>query len=352
MKKITFGKALGTIAVLCLLWVSVMLTIGFCEHYESEEQLADIYSSECRSFICDEKYSIRNVSTGKTTIDDIDWLFAADAYADSLVVYSKNLKRGYFDRYTGEAVIPAQYTHAWIFSEGLAAVVLNNKVGFIDRQGKTVIDFKFPYVKDNKKQIGLVFHGGYSSMYDATGKCGIINKKGEWVLKPSYEYIRNPQYGKRIFNDGGRYGVLDDSLHVLLSAEYRDITLLDDYLVADRPDGVQMQIAYDGKILNKNVYHDVTSLDYDTMERSEDGEGTVMKPTGVYQYGSYNLYGLMDDKGKPLTPTIYHSIRVISKDLFLCSLKDIYSKVIVDRKGNVVHSENDFINFIQKKEKE
>ena len=68
------------------------------------------------------------------------------------------------------------------------------------------------------------------------------------------------------------YGVLDDSLHVLLPAEYRDIELLDDYLVADRPDGVQLQIAYDGRILNKNVYHDVTSLDYDTMERAEDGD--------------------------------------------------------------------------------
>ena len=100
MKKITFGKALAAIAVLCLLWVSTMLTIGFCEHYESDEQLADIYSSECCSFISDEKYSIRNMTTGKTTIDGIDWLFAADAYTDSLVVYSKNFKRGYFDRYT------------------------------------------------------------------------------------------------------------------------------------------------------------------------------------------------------------------------------------------------------------
>ena len=203
-----------------------------------------------------------------------------------------------------------------------------------------MIDFQFPYAKDNKKQVGLVFHDGYSSMYDATGKCGIINKKGEWVLKPSYEYIQNPQYGKRVFNDGKMYGVLDDSLHVLLPAEYRDIELLDDYLVADRPDGVQLQIAYDGRILNKNVYHDVTSLDYDTMERAEDGEGTIMRPTGIYRYGSYNLYGLMDEKGKPLTAPVYHHITVLSKDLFLCALKDIYSRIIVDRNGQVVRYED------------
>lgn len=336
MKKITFGRILGTIAVVCLCWVSIMLTISFCERYERNERLADIYSSECHSFICDEKYSIKNIVTGETTIDGIDWLFAAEAYTDSLVVYSKNFKRGYFDRYTGESVIPAHYTHAWIFSEGLAAVVLNDQVGFIDRRGKTVIDFQFPYIKDNKKQIGLVFHDGYSNMFDETGKCGIINKKGEWALKPSYEYIQNPLYGKRIFNDGEKYGVLDDSLHVLLPAEYIDIELLDDYLVADRPDGIQLQMSYDGKILNENVYHDVTSLNYDSMEKVTGGEGTIMKPTGLYDYSSYNLHGLMDDKGRPLTPLIYRSIDALSKDLFLCSLKDIYSKVIIDRKGQVV----------------
>ena len=136
------------------------------------------------------------------------------------------------------------------------------------------------------------------------------------------------------------YGVLDDSLQVLVPAEYRSIELLDDYLVADRPDGFQLQIAYDGKILNKNVYHDVTSLDYDTMERTEDGEGTIMKPTGIYSYGSYNLYGLMDEKGKPLTAPVYHNITVLSKDLFLCALKDMYSRVIVDRRGQVVRYED------------
>ena len=84
----------------------------------------------------------------------------------------------------------------------------------------------------------------------------------------------------------------------------------------------------------------MTSLDYDTMERAEDGEGTIMKPTGIYRYGSYNLYGLMDEKGKPLPAPVYHNITVLSKDLFLCALKDIYSRIIVDRNGQVVRYED------------
>lgn len=335
MKKITFGRILGAIVVLCICWVSGLLTVSFYERHESDEFLADIYSSECHSFICNGKYRVMNMVSGKTTIDDIDWLFASEAYTDSLVVFSRKGKRGYFDRYTGEAAIPEQYTHAWIFSEGLAAVVSDDKVGFIDHRGKTVIDFQYPYMKDNKKQIAFVFHDGYSSMYDISGKCGIINKQGEWLVKPSYEYIQNPEYGKRIFCDEGKYGVLDDSLHVLLPAEYQSVCLTDDYLIAYRPDGSQLQISYEGKILNENIYHDVTSLDY-SINKCKDSEEATMVPSGLYRYCSYNNYGLMGEDGKPLTALLYKDITAISKDLFLCSLKNTYSNVVIDRKGNVV----------------
>lgn len=48
----------------------------------------------------------------------------------------------------------------------------------------------------------------------------------------------------------------------------------------------------------------------------------------------------MDEKGKPLTAPVYHNITVLSKDLFLCALKDIYSRIIVDRNGQVVRYED------------
>ena len=47
-----------------------------------------------------------------------------------------------------------------------------------------------------RSKVGLVFHGGYSSMYDATENV-VSSIKREWVLKPSYEYIQNPQYGEK-----------------------------------------------------------------------------------------------------------------------------------------------------------
>lgn len=337
LNKITFGRVLGFVAVLCIGWVTILITIESRRGCESTEYLGDIYSSECHSYVKDGKYRIENMITGKTTIDNIDWLLGSEAYEDTLVIFSKDRKRGYFNRFTGEAIIPAQYTHAWIFSEGLAAVVLDGKVGFINHQGKTVIDFRFSYFKDNARSVAFVFRNGYSSMYDASGKCGVINKRGEWVLTPSYDCIHTPQHGKRIFEVGKLCGVLDDSLHVLLPAEYKSIQLLDTYMIADKSDGSQVQIGYDGKILNENIYTNVAVLEYDSYENTKDGEGTIKRPTGLYSYSVYNTYGLMEQDGKPITPVLYDNITAISKDLFLCVLKDSYSSVVIDRKGNVVH---------------
>ena len=339
LKKITFGRVLGFVAVLCLSWVTILITSESRLGRGSTEYLGHIYSSECHSYIKDGKYRIENMVTGKTTIKDIDWLLSAESCKDTLVVFSKNRKRGYFNRFTGEAVIPEQYTHAWVFSEGLAAVVSNEKVGFIDRQGKTVIDFHFPYLKDNAKSVAFVFRNGYSSMYDVSGKCGIIDKKGQWVLEPAYDCIHTPQYGKRIFDVGKFSGVLDDSLQILLSPEYKYIQLLEHYIIADKQDGSQVQIGYDGKVLNENIYSGVTILEYDSFEKTKEGGETIRKPTGLYSYSVYNSYGLMGQNGKPITPVLYGNITAIDKDLFLCTLKDSYSSVIINRQGTVIRNE-------------
>ena len=51
LKKITFGRALGLIAVLCVCWVSILVSVEFYAARKSSEYLGDIYSSECHSYI-------------------------------------------------------------------------------------------------------------------------------------------------------------------------------------------------------------------------------------------------------------------------------------------------------------
>lgn len=338
MKRFTFKRILATISVVCLCAITTVILAEYIKSNKGYESFVDTYSSECYSMRAKDGYKIINSKTGKTTLNKIDWLLASDQHTDTLVIFSKKSKRGYFNRYTGEVTIPEQYTHAWIFAEGLAAVVSNDKVGFINRQGKVVIDFQYPYFKDNEKSINFVFRNGYCSMFDESGKCGIINQKGEWVLVPSFDYIETPVYGKRLFRNNKKYGVLDDSLHVAIPAEYADIELTEDAAVITRANESKSLLSYKGEMINPCVYSSIARLDYDTGKYTDSGI-EISEPTGLYCYGMVNSYGLMSEDGKPITPPLYKDITPINKNLFQCTLKGTYSAIIIDRKGNVIKQE-------------
>lgn len=336
MKKITLGRALAIIAVTCLCIITGTIIVSEYERHQPYEERTEWYSSDCRvTYYSKGGATIENVVTGKTTMKNIDWMIAADLHPDTLVVYSKKQRRGYFDRYTGDIVIPEQYTHAWIFSEDVAAVVANDKVGFINRKGKTVIDFRFPYMKDNRKNVNFVFHDSYCSLYDETGKCGIINKKGEWALEPQYDKIHTPVHKKRIFEKDGKWGVLDDSLRVAIPAEYTYIELMEDYAIVERPDEIRQQIAYTGEVLNPLLYYSIVRLDYNTGTYREDGS-EILSPTGIYSYRIGNKYGLMDRNGQIITLPLYYHIDVVGKNLFNATLEDLYSDVLLNEKGEIV----------------
>lgn len=93
---------------------------------------------------------------------------------------------GFLDK-TGKLVIPAVYDSKMPFSEGLAAVELNNKWGFIDKTGQLVIEAKYD---DFPKILG----GGYYFTEGLcrvllNGKFGFIDNKGDLVIPPKYDWV-------------------------------------------------------------------------------------------------------------------------------------------------------------------
>ena len=73
---------------------------------------------------------------------------------------------------------------AWVFSSGVGAVCKNDSVYFIDTSGKPINGKKFPYAK------------GHDYMYDGEfcqikvgDKYGMINKQGEWVVEPVWDFV-------------------------------------------------------------------------------------------------------------------------------------------------------------------
>jgi len=101
----------------------------------------------------------------------------AFAFSDGLARVCKGGQVGYIDN-RGEWVIPPRFQYAKDFSEGLAGVRLGEEGwGFVDRDGKVVIPARFGWVYED-------FRHGIAGVV-VNRKLGYINKKGDWVWQPS-----------------------------------------------------------------------------------------------------------------------------------------------------------------------
>lgn len=252
----------------------------------------------------DGKVSIKNAATGIVTIKDIKIDWTQRSRNDSLAVFCSEGKRGYYNMYTGEIAVPAQYRRAWIFSEGLAAVQRNGNIGFIDHQGKVVIDFNYPYHGNPLTE--FVFDDGHCVVANAEGKCGVIDKTGKWLIQP----------------------------------EYDNVNVFQEYAIVTKS-GVSMQVTYDGRVLNSFVLDSVYELTYSEDERFENREGEVEYVdktihTGLYAYCVGGRYGLMDSNCHRLTEPLYSSIRAVNRNMFRACLLDGWSEVILNAKGEVM----------------
>lgn len=99
--------------------------------------------------------------------------YIRDFHDGLAIVYKPNEMRSYIDT-KGKTVInlPAN-SLAYDFSDGLAAVKKDEKVGYIDKTGKTVIPFE--YTRGNPFYNGIAY-------VSRDGEHGLINKKNEEVV--------------------------------------------------------------------------------------------------------------------------------------------------------------------------
>ncbi len=160
--------------------------------------------------------------------------------AISIIIDAKDTKRKYLDFYEyTPKLMEKSYDHAWRFSEGLAAVSVNNKIGFINENGSFVIQPQYPYPqydyhetyltygdnqirldKYNNIRVDFVFEQGQCRMNGNNNKFGIIDKHGNWIVRPIYDKIGELRYGHRQVKLGDKYGLIDIRGTVVIPIEY------------------------------------------------------------------------------------------------------------------------------------
>jgi hypothetical protein len=289
-------------------------------------------------YFADDTYRVYNTSTEKYTTPRIDWVTDA-ASGDSLGVYAVGGRRGYINVKNGEIIINAKtndYEKAWVFSDGLAAVMKDGKVGFINVDNELVIPFQFDYSSNRWGDTGYLFHDGYCVMTNKDGKFGLIDISGNWVVEPEYDELWNAhKTGNRIVVNDGKHGVLDSCGNVVYPAEYFCIDIWEDGFVLTK-DGRKWQEDYEGNIVNPFVIDGVNCyMKYPVSYSNENGVEYALSDYAEYFVNRNS--GIMNRiTGRPITPALFEDVNMISDKLFEVQDAETYDWYIIDIDGNIV----------------
>jgi len=162
-------------------------------------------------------------------------------------VYIKN-RWGYIDK-QGNIAIKPQYTDAYGFSEGLAAVIVDKKYGFIDKTGAVVLQPKYDFATAFTEGVAIVLTGNCFQIIDKKGtivtnlderfsdvegfscglaavevdeKYGFIDQSGKIVIEPRFNYVSQFEDGIALatLTDGGKNGYIDTSGRFVMEPQF------------------------------------------------------------------------------------------------------------------------------------
>ena len=224
--------------------------------------------SENIAFVIDDKGYPIAIDRGGNTIFSLNQARSAGAFNEGLSAFSVETKTGEklwyhgqfyeptkiewgFTNNKGEIVIQPRFSSAGTFGEGLCAVADENKmIGYINKTGKIVIDFKYQDASD--------FKYGYASV-KINGKYGIIDKTGKLVVKPEYEFTLCDNEEMFIFVDNEKRGwrnyqgrviipAVYDGVNRFYDSDYAPVKIGKKWGAVDRKGNLQFEEKYDYKL--------------------------------------------------------------------------------------------------------
>ena len=356
-----YGKILRRTVGSCFAFLMLLLAIAagwdFCrtacyrldvnKHFDDSYYDTQYISRNVTYYTYYDEDGYLKTSDGKKTITGIKWI-AKPLGMDSLICYSDGKKRGYFNMFTGKPVIEPKYSHAWIFSDGLASVDDGGWIKFIDASGKVVIDPQIPYIPGVE---GYVFHKNRCIVHnERRDRFGLLDKQGKWVLQPEYFSIESSGNFWVVDNGEGK-SVLDSTLNTVIPFTKGQIWVSSEYISVTLSNHIIQRYDHSGEIINDFYINDVSYMTYESDElrystsKNYNEEGTLtsetenIEPLPVEKMAKCRRYeaesgwyGLMTADGKVITPPSYCSIQAIGYDMYLCKDND-EDGVILNGKG-------------------
>lgn len=290
-KKIPKGLKVTLIIAAIIIGITTIPTR--CSH---EKITVEGEGGEHFTFSNFQKHKVTNPKTNETVLENATiWWYTNN---DSICVFFDydNRKRGYINIETYEIISEAQYDFAWKFSEGLAAVCKNGKMGFIDKTGRIAIDYQFKYYTNDD----YVFHDSVCYVGGFQEK-GAINHQGNLIVPLKYYYLESTPSG----------------------------------ILAKQQKGFHTLYDYKGNIIHKRIFDSIVRLKYTI--RTADSENAIEVNSDYCKYEVNGKYGLVDTKGTIITEPIYGDINAISNEMFIVNINDYYyDMTFMDNQGNII----------------
>lgn len=171
-------------------------------------------------------------------------------HGQRLALVKKDKKIGYIDT-RGTWVIAPAYDKAGSFSDGLAPVFIDGKWGYINTSGEVVIDPQFDNAKAFHSGIAVVANQKKWQYIDKSGQpvelphsdklydfdrnglafiresdlVGLMDTKGNVVLKPLYTEIKPFEYGFAKVKRGNKWGIISPTGDAVITPEYDEIDI-------------------------------------------------------------------------------------------------------------------------------
>jgi hypothetical protein len=244
----------------------------------------------------------------------------------------KKITTAKYDKYI--IIDDEEYSFIATFYEGLCSVFINNKMGFIDLNGKEVTPIEFSYVRD--------FTVDGIAAVQKDGKWGFINRKGKQIVPLVYDMVLNFKNGKAIVILDKKINFIDtkgekiSNLNYSLYNKYKEgsLTIINN-------DIRQFGFMGTGGIL-PNFYDKIAffeNADYILVKLNKkvgiiNLNAKEIIPPIYDEFGSFDgkyFYlwknhkeGIIDNEGRIISPFVYGSIRPFSEGLSLVKLDLVF----------------------------
>ena len=250
-------------------------------------------------------------------------------------------KWGFIDK-SGKVVVPIKYDDVEVFYEGLADVKLNGKYGFVDKSGTEVVPLKYDDA-DN-------FYEGFAKV-GLNGKWGFVDKSGKEVVPLKYDVVGFFSEGLAIVELNGKQGFVDKSGTEVVPLKYDEALHFNEGLAAVMLNGNWGYIDKSGKVVLPLKY-DGADYFYEGFARVElngkygfvDKSGTEVVPLKYDMVWEFNeglarvelngKQGFVDKSGTEVVPLKYDTVWEFNEGLAIVELNG--KRGFVDKSGKEV----------------